>query len=479
MKSFRKPVRTLVSAAVITLLSSHPVIAGSFSLYTEGSAAAIGNYAAGIAAEAADASTSWYNPAGLPLLSGQQMVAGGIGVMPNTKITGTSRFSMPPLPDFVQSFNNLNGRKNALIPTAHYALPLGENAAFGLSLVAPFGLATDWSERGPVRYAATYSKLVTATVSPALGARITDNFSVGLGVDLQYSKVKFNRVLGSPVFASAIAPFIGNPPASFLDSTSSNKGQSTGVGFHGGVLFTMNDNHSRVGANYQSNIKHRFHGSSTLAGLLASPGLNIANPASLTLANPAARFNTNNLRSNEIEFPDIVTVSGYQDINNTIALLGSVVYTGWSSLKTIQLNNVAAFVPAVGQTPVNSISTQFYRDTWRFAGGVNYRVNDQWLMRVGGGYDQTPTNNANRDIRIADSNRWALSVGTHYQARPNIGLDAGYTHLFSVSDVPVNKTDTVGTGSTYTIAAQAKGSADLVGLQVNWLMDAPAIIATK
>ncbi len=52
----------------------------------------------------------------------------------------------------------------------------------------------------------------------------------------------------------------------------------------------------------------------------------------------------------------------------------------------------------------------------------NYRVNELWMLRVGGGYDATPTNDAYRDVRLPDVDRWALSVGAHYQMKPNLVL---------------------------------------------------------
>ena len=137
-----KPLRILVSTAVATAMAVGVSHAGGFSLYTEGSGYTIGNYAAGAAAEAADASTGWYNPAGLVLIREQQAVFGGVGVFPTSKLNGTSSFRTPPLPNYVQSFGGLEGGVNAFVPSFHYALPLGENATFGLSVVSPFGLST-------------------------------------------------------------------------------------------------------------------------------------------------------------------------------------------------------------------------------------------------------------------------------------------------------------------------------------------------
>lgn len=225
--------------------------------------------------------------------------------------------------------------------------------------------------------------------------------------------------------------------------------------------------------NYQSEMGHRFNGDSQLKGRLAQ--------AATPLANPNATFWSDHLSSNNINLPEVVTLSGYHDVNEQLALLGSVVYTGWSSLSNIQLNNVAAFNSTLNrQVLANSSSVLDYRNTWRAAVGANYKINPAWMLRVGGGYDQTPTNDEHRDVRIPDVDKWALSAGAHYQARPNMGFDLGYTHLFSVRDPIINNTQTFGT-STYNVNATANASVDLVGLQMTWVMDdfTPPVAATK
>ena len=127
---------------------------------------------------------------------------------------------------------------------------------------------------------------------------------------------------------------------------------------------------------------------------------------------------------------------------------------------------LGGFVPGTA----NSTATEDYRNAWRFAVGANYRVNEQWMVRMGGGYDQTPTVNAQRDVRLPDANRFALSLGTHYQVRPNVGIDLGYTYLFAIDEPRVNKTTDIAS-STDVINARAKVHAQLVGLQLVWTLD--------
>jgi len=471
VKHMYKPIRTLVSSAVLAVIASTSAHAGGFSLYTEGNGYSVGNFGAGVAAEARDASTAWYNPAGLVLIHEQQAVFGGVGVFPTSKLSGTTTYNTPnplaPLTTltYSQNFTDLDGAENAFVPSFHYAHPLGENATFGFSVVSPFGLSTLWGGSDPVRYAAEKSELIVINASPSIGGKLTEHLFIGAGIDLQYAKVKFNSYLGSPALTNAL---LVSPRA--LDSLSYNKGHSTGVGFHAGGMFVFNDNHSRIGVNYESKVKHKFNGFSELRGPLANTATNVLAPA--TYAN--GTFRVNNLQSNRVEFPEVVTLSGYHDVNNRVAVLGSVVYTGWHVLRAIQLKNVAAGSPNalgfVNNVTVNSTSVENYRNAWRWAVGTNIQVNEQWMVRLGGGHDETPTQDIFRTVRLPDADRWALSAGAHYQYRPDLGFDIGYTYLWADSAPTINKTQQIGT-STFNVKARGDAHAHLIGVQATWKID--------
>ncbi|MGL5741042.1 MAG: OmpP1/FadL family transporter [Legionella sp.] len=482
-----KPLRTLVRSAVISILATGAVHAAGFSLYGESAGYTTGNYAAGAAAEAADATTGWYNPAGLALLREQQVVFGGVGIFPTLKLNGTSTFTttdfpapLPPTVNYVESFEGVDGSYNGFVPSFAYALPLGDRTTFGFTVTAPFGLSTDWSPDSAVRYSATYTEVLTTDFSPELGVRVTENFAFGAGLDVEWSRVKFNQMIGVPTLIQvfdAAGVLDLNPDA--FDSLSYNKGSSWAVGFHVGVMGMFNNNHTRIGINYQSRKRHVFYGHSKLNGILANDGFILLNPQ----LPPAGVWQNNDLFSNPQEFPDVLTLSGYQDVNDRLALLGSVVYTGWHVFKTIQLNNVVVpnivevatpigNLPEVTPANINSAVPQNFHDAWRVALGANYRLTSQLMLRVGGGYDQTPTNNTDRNIRLPDVDRWAIAVGAHYQWRPTIGVDIGYTHLFAGSRPSVDSFQQLNETSSYSVDAQSgRFAADLVGAQLTWVID--------
>lgn len=455
-----KPKLTRVSLAVIGALVSGVATAGSFSLYTESNGYSIGNFAAGVAAEAYDASTAWYNPAGLALMHKQQMILGGVGVLPSSTLSGTTQFNTSGFDTpYTQSFQNLNGAENGFVPSFYYAKPLGSNTVFGFSVTAPFGLSTSWDLDSPLRYAATLSSLRSVDISPELGWKLNDHIAVGVGPDFQYAEVKFNSVLGSPTQLKYIEPI---EPTEW-DSTSDNEGNSWGYGFHAGIMMMFHEDHTRIGLNYQSKVSHTFRGTSQLTGPLADPTGGFA---------PDSIYSSDSLVSNNLQFPDILTLSGYQDVNEKLALLGSVVFSGWNDFKTIELDNVAGFNAATNQPDlIDFVSTENYRNAWRAALGANYRINDRWMLRVGGGYDQTPTVNAERTVRMPDTDRWALSVGGHYQPFSQFVIDAGYTYLQAVGESTIDKTIPLGDLNSFAVNAKGHAYANVVGAQITWLID--------
>lgn len=462
-----KPLRTLVSAAVLGVLTTGVAQATGFALYGESAGYTAGNYGAGAAAEAADASTGWYNPAGLALIHQKEIVFGGTGVFPTVKMNGTSTYNTAGLPPYVQQYRGLEGDYNGFVPATHIAVPVGDRTTLGLSITAPFGLATDWKPSSPVRYSATFTELLTANISPEFGSQISEHFAIGAGLDFQYSRVKFNQMIGAPTLFQVL----GEDP-SIVDSSSKNKGASWGLGFHAGVMAMFNDNHTRIGVNYQSRVRHVFYGHSFFKGPLAND---------FDLVGPIPDdgvWKNYDLFSNSIVFPDVVTISGYQDINDKLALLGSAVYTAWGTFKTIQLNNVpvpniSSNIPfPVSQANINSVVPENFSDAWRLAVGANYRFTDQFMLRLGGGYDQSPTNNADRNIRLPDVDRWAVAVGAHYQWKPSVGFDLGYTHLFAGTKPSIHSRQQLSPTSSYSVDSNSGTfAADLVGGQVVWVID--------
>src|SRR5579872_3452214 len=69
--------------------------ASAFQLW-EQDGASVGNYHAGYAAEANDASIGWYNPAGIVRIKNQQFVFGAVGIATDFKYKGNISLQETP-----------------------------------------------------------------------------------------------------------------------------------------------------------------------------------------------------------------------------------------------------------------------------------------------------------------------------------------------------------------------------------------------
>ncbi len=425
-----------IASVVLLGLAASNSFAGGFSLYGEGNGKNAGDFAAGAASEAEDASTLYYNPAGLVHLKGQQLVLGTTIVNASSKLGNNAFLTRTGASLGTFSLAGLKIEKTGVVPAFFYSKNISDKLTLALGVFAPFGLATEWSETSNARYAATLSNLEVIDVSPGFGAKITDNLSFGAAFDIQLAKVDFNSVAGA---AAGTA----------LDSLVTNHGSSIGVGGHLGILFQATKK-SRLGLNYQSPVSHKFTGKSTINGPLA----NIPGPGGIIVRN--------DLFAKPLSMPGQITLSGMHKANSKWSFTSTVAYVQWSILKEIKLNNVAG----LNGVPSNITVPENFKDTWRLAAGAKYKVSDKVKLRAGIGFDQTPVNNIDRNLRLPDSDRIAIAIGGHYQATKTIGLDVGWTHLF-LKNTSVNNT-TVSGANNILVVAGVKARADLLGAQLTW-----------
>jgi long-chain fatty acid transport protein len=259
-------------------------------------------------------------------------------------------------------------------------------------------------------------------LGPSIAYKVNDWFSLGVGADAQYAELELYQVAN-----------LGTG-----DVEVKNKASSWGYGWHAGAMLEAPTG-TRLGLNFRSEISHNFEGKSRESG----------------------RSNT---VKGSTDFPWLLDLSAYHQINQKFSALATISYVHWSSMKKIELRGV--LLPGV-DAPQTSIDELNYKDTWTFLAGLRYQFTDSIMFKVGGGYDQTPTNNTDRNVRLPDENRWIASVGVRWvpRAAKFATIDIGYAHLFP-ENASINKDLTTASG-TNTSNGTVKGNADLFGLQVS------------
>src|SRR5690348_5560566 len=124
----RRPILVAVLAAVCT-----PASAAFFQI-AEQSASGIGNAFAGGAALAEDASTVWYNPAGMTRLTRPEVVAGGSYIRPSFSADVLSASNVVGTPI---SGGGGEAGVNAFVPNLYATYPLSSRLALGAGVNAP------------------------------------------------------------------------------------------------------------------------------------------------------------------------------------------------------------------------------------------------------------------------------------------------------------------------------------------------------
>lgn len=439
MKSRLIPKRLFL--LMLTACFSQYSHAAAFQLW-EQDGASIGNYHAGRAAIAADASTAFYNPAGLVNIKNQQVVVGLVPITMDFKFDGNIAVGVVDA-EGTPTHTTAQGGTFNLVPDLHYAAPLLENLVFGFSAVVPFGLNTNYGKKSIVRYAGTLTSLQVIDVSPSLGFAITDKLSVGAGLDINKANLEVNMV--ATLF---------NSPLNDTDSTNTVTSQ-TAFGYHVGLLYQFSPK-TRIGLAYQSKTTYHFRdGDSKFEGPLAN------------LDSGDGGLQESEDFETDMVLPSTTTLSIFHNINPAWDVMATVSYTQWHVFDEVVLKNVAGIDEEnESSNNLTVVIPQNYRNTWNYAVGANYHINEEWFLRGGLGYDQTPSNDHDRNIQLPDADRYVAAIGVHYQALKTLGFDLGWSHFFA-GDTPIDVTQQVGAQVTST-DGNVHGNADVYGFQVTW-----------
>lgn len=443
MKRFvtRRLVSVLCATGMLGLTSQ--TMAAAFQLW-EQSAANVANYHAGYAAITEDASTAFFNPAGLLRFKTQQMVVGMVVIPTSFKFRGTIGVSTIEGGE-INSVTAQGGRLG-FIPNLHYVAPINDRVAFGFSIAVPFGLKTDYGRETILRYNATLTSVAVVDVSPSLGIKIYDGLSLGAGFDVQFAKGDFNLVA-----------VLGDSDS---DTDSKNRASGTGYGYHLGALYEFTPE-ARVGLSYHSKVNHHLTGTSKFVGPIAQ-GFN-----DLYHLQEGNAISTDNAKVN-VTLPAYTALSGYYRIWPKLAVMGSIIYTQWNCFKTLRLQNLAGVDTTLSPTrDLTVIVPENYRNSWNGSVGIDYDVNEKLMLRTGGGFDQTPVQDRYRNVQLPDNSRYTIAMGGRYHASKTVAVDLGWTHFFMkkavlnplVLNVGIEEVTTEGT---------AKGGADVYGAQITW-----------
>ena len=394
----------LIFGLAVVLLAGEVGAAG-FQLM-EQNASGLGNAYAGSAAVAENASTIFFNPAGMTELQGRTYSVGATAIKPNFQFSDSGS-NVGALAGTGQGGN---AGQMGVLPNGYAAWRLDDKLALGLGLGAPFGLMTKYDAPWLGAAHSESFGIKSYNINPSLAYRLNDQVSVGFGLNWQRVEADYKRTL-------AVVALPGPIPAALAVATPIKLTLSDEAwGWNVGALFKLNPS-TKLGLSYRSKIKYVVTGKIQASGPSALANANLS-------SNAAASIST----------PDTFIASLSHYYSDRLELLGDVSWTGWSVAPKVDIKRTSG--PQTGVI-AQTLETDF-RDTWRVAVGASYRLRDDLKLKFGTAFDQTPVKGTrSRLVSLPDNDRLWLSFGAQWQWSKDSALDVGATYLY-VKDAKID-----------------------------------------
>ena len=406
MKTTKKLIPVAVAAAMSAFSAS--VHTAGFQL-PENNASGMGNAFAGQAAAAENASTVFWNPAGMTRLPGRQVSFALDALKPSAKFedNGLSRSPLG-LPLGPGGTNGGDAGDWAYLPAGYVSWQINPQWWAGLAVTVPFGLQVNHDPAFIGRFQSKRDQVKTIDINPNIAFKLSDAVSLGGGISYQKLKVQLDR--------STLLP-------GGVEGMSQTRVDDDKWGFNLGAMFTIGAG-TRIGITYRSNMDYDTTGTVLVGGLPPPNGTTVAGAAA------------------PIKLPDTVSWAIAHPLNGQWELLGDITWTNWSTIKTVPLSTTTASLLGAPGTVLDPFNFQF-RDSYRVGVGANWKYRDDLMLKFGVSWDRSPVTDLFRTTFLPDNNRIGLGIGAKFQVSKQTTIDVGYMHLF-VESADINQQKGVG-----------------------------------
>ena len=212
------------------------------------------------AAEAADPSTIFYNPAGLTKLEGTQATINLNLVMPNIEVKDEKGYypsgtGQPGTGEAIKGSTSDDIDPGVTFaPHGYISHRLNDRTAIGLGIYVPFGSGTEYNRDSVLRYNLNELGLQTIAIQPTVAFKLNEQHSVAVGLVAQNTSAELRQYANFAPFGAAYG--IKNGQA---DGHAEVEGDDWGFGYNLAWMWDVNDS-VRVGVNYRSKVEHDLKG---------------------------------------------------------------------------------------------------------------------------------------------------------------------------------------------------------------------------
>jgi len=377
---------TRAAQLISVYLLAQSAFPAAFQLYELGTPV-IGTAAVGQAAVSNDASTSYFNPAGMTQLGGSQFMLGSQVMLPYTNFGIGAQNTI--------SGNN-GGNAASLIPGVdfYYMYSFTPKFKLGVSLTAPYGGMLNYNDGWVGRYIVQDMSFYTLNLNPAIAYNINNYVSIGGGVSVEYANLTQSVAL--PLLPS-------------IDGQANIKASDFAPGFNLGILLTPTDT-TKIGLAYRSQISHNLHGTTTFLRISDTP-------------------NT----TTKMVMPQNVILSLDQIVTSRFNIVGEAGWSNWASMQNtiVRIDNYTA------------TTIENWSNTYRLGLGGQYHATPAMILQAGIGYDSSPTTTSRRTPNLPMDRQIRVGLGINYAVMQAVKLGFSYEYI-NFGNAPINNSSTNG-----------------------------------
>jgi long-chain fatty acid transport protein len=380
--------RTWPLISAFMLLAAGSAFASGFSIFEQGAkATAMGG---AFAATADDPSAIFYNVAGIAQQRHTAFYLGG------TAINFANEFSGDPNDAFTSGQKGFYKRHTFIPPNAYAVVPIGGNLTFGVGLMTPYGLRTNWDDPWVGRFSSRDANIKVLSVEPALAWQSSSGvFAIGGGIEYRRGRVVLNRNNALP----GINPF--NQRISDVANAYLSSDWESGTTWNAGLLFKPGT--WRIGLAYRADMDIDFNGDITVTQIPTGvPAVD---------AQVAQGLPHNQGVKTSIPFPAVASLGIATTAIPNWDIEADITHTTWSRFKALAVN-------FNDQPAFSFVRAENWDDTYSYRLGANHTVNKNWDIRLGVLYDENPEPVQAVSPLLPDSDREGVTFGVGYHHGP-------------------------------------------------------------
>ena len=346
-----------------------------------------------------DASSIFYNPAGLAKADGVEIIGGATFIAPRTSFRNTTTELGP------YGLEQEMDKQTFTVPNFYASYQIQEGLTAGLGVYVPFGLGTRWEDDWIGRASSIEANIQAIYVNPAIGYTLPD-FGVG---DIHVGAGLTVLAGGEVQQRRAITGFV--PEGEFnlegsLDSPS--YGYNVGLKYEPLDLMTL-------GFTYRSGLEAEFSGDAEFT-------------------NAPEELFTNTGGNTTIDLPASFVGALAVHPSEKLTVEFDYVWWGWSSFDALVINfdePMLGLDPQLQQPQDQTTNIRDYKDTYQLRLGSEYK--DAFVkgltLRAGLSYDNNPIKEVHVDPTLPDSDRIQWSAGASYAITPSVAVDVAYIYI--------------------------------------------------